>query len=29
MSILCIIVTYGSRFRYLKEVVKRILKEKI
>jgi len=29
MSVLCIIVTYGSRFRYLKEVVKRILKEKI
>ena len=29
MNILCIIITYGSRFRYLKEVVKRIFKEKI
>lgn len=29
MNILCIIVTYGNRFRYLKKVVERVLKEKI
>jgi GT2 family glycosyltransferase len=29
MSILSIIVTYGNRFHYLEQVVKRLLKEKI
>ena len=29
MSILGIIVTYGNRFIYLEQVVKRLLKEKI
>ena len=29
MSILAIIVTYGNRFNYLNQVLKRLLKEKI